>query len=246
MTASAHPSTSLSADLAASLAAIDVPDDAIKQIITCTIEGALEPEDIHLFLGEALPAQPMTTDADGNVVSLPPRAPLPADELFDVQRIRERHHSVARLVASGLQHSVVAKITRYTEAYLSVLLKAPAMRELIGHYKTRHDAAAGIVGEQLRTLSMTSVEELQRRINDAPDSVATSELTAIAKLGLDRSGHGPSSSKQIKHEHHVVDYAELRRLNEEARNEQAFIDPTEALALRAPVDAEVSDVEEEE
>jgi hypothetical protein len=43
------------------------------------------------------------------------------------------------------------------------------------------------------------------------------EAIAIAKLGLDRSGHGPSSTVTAVSENHLIDHAELKRLEAAAR-----------------------------
>lgn len=180
-------------------------DVAACRIVTCTIEGILEEEDILAMLG----ADHEVTD-DGKVTPIVPRAP---SEPHNLKRIKERHHGVARLIASGMNQRIVAAITNYNEQYLSVLLSSPAMEELVELYRVQYGKSAEIITEKLRTVGTQALERLGDRIEELDDNA----LIQVAKLGLDRAGHGPSSSHHLVEEKHLVDHAELTRLNLEAR-----------------------------
>lgn len=185
-------------DLDIGAISIDLPIPA--KVITCTIEGAIEAEDLRRLLDRRSAAEvPMGLQAG------------------DLAKVREQHHVVARYVASGMQQTIIASLTGYTEAYVSVLLNNPAMQELIGYYRSNHINAAAAVGEKLKHVALKAVEKLEGQLDD--DELGANELIQVAKLGLDRSGHGPSSKVVNETTHHLIDHAELARLNREARAE---------------------------
>jgi hypothetical protein len=148
-----------------------------------------------------------------------PTIPVEGDDPSDLKRIKERHHSVARQIAGGLDQRMVAKLCGYTESYLSILLNNPAMRELVELYRIQQGAAAQVITEKLKTVGMKALERLDEKIEAG--ELSNQELLAASKLGLDRSGHGPASSQHIIEEKHLFDHAELLRRNEEARSRNA-------------------------
>lgn len=190
--------------------------------ITCQVEGVLLPEDIRCYLDEH--GQLTTT--------------LKADEK-DIRQLRERHHSVARLLSEGLPQGLVATMTGYTEQYISVLKASPAMMELIEHYRAPGGLAVRHVGENLRRVAGMALEQLEGKIEQ--DQLTASELTAAAKLGYDRSGHGPQSSLHSITEHHIIDHSEIaaRHLEAKRRDAEMIVHPEEVRrALPKPSSSE--------
>lgn len=169
----------------------------VQPIVTCTIEGIMEESDLQLLVAARQASAPNTQ--------------------VELKRVKERHHSVARLIASGMTQTLVAEIVNLSESYLSTLLNSPAMVELVAFYRSQHTAAHEVVEERLRTLALSAAEQLQERV----DAGAADDNTLIqaAKLGFDRSGHGPRSTVNQVNETHLFDHAELRRLDREARAE---------------------------
>lgn len=185
---------------------LNLPElSSLPKIITCTIEGILEPEDLAGLRGGSR--------AQG--AGEKPSAPKPVDDPADLKRVREKHHSVARLIATGTTQRLTATITGYTESYLSILLNNPAMQELVEFYRMQHGNAVEVIGEKLRAGALGAVERLVDKMEG--DELNAQELLGLAKLGLDRSGHGPSSKQEIIKESHVYDYAQLAELNRLAR-----------------------------
>lgn len=176
----------------------------IQKIITCTIEGILEQEDINFLISGSVPEESRKAGK------------APTDHsVKDIQKIREKHHTVARLIAGGLNQRMVATIAGYTESYLSTMLNAPAMEELIAYYSAKHSNAHEVIIGKLRGAGMEALEKLSEKLKD--DDMSNTDLIALAKLGLDRSGHGPSSTQHQITEEHVFNYAELKRLNKAAQ-----------------------------
>lgn len=202
------------------LSEIIVPEGAVgKPIVTCVIEGHLEEEDLR------------------ELTLSVPTEPVEGDDPSDLKKIKEKHHSVARMVASGLTQRMVAQLCGYTESYLSVLLNNPAMQELVELYRIQQGAATQVITEKLKTVGLKAIEKLEAQIE--ADALSNQELLSAAKLGLDRAGHGPSSSHHVIEEQHQFDHAELTRLNLEARSRNATrIVPASEVraALPAPVE----------
>ena len=174
--------------------------EAKRQPVTCVVEYALLPEHIVDY-----------ADQHGNLATA-----QKADEK-DVQTLRARHHGVARLLAEGVPEGVIAEMTGYTPAYLSTLKNNPSMIELVQFYRSPKNETAKIIGEKLRTVADMSLEVIQNRIQTEPDKLTVTELTAVSKLGFDRSGHGPQSTVHNIEEHRLVLPEELAELSREAR-----------------------------
>lgn len=193
---------------------------------TCTIEGQLEEDDLRQLV--ALSGGIMPDE----------------DDPSDLKKIREKHHHVARLVADGLTQKLVSSITGYSEGYISVLLNNPSMQELVEFYRIKNGAAIDVVVEKLKTVGLKALERLDDRIQS--DELDNNELISAAKLGFDRSGHGPSSTHKIDAETHIFDHAKLAELNKEAkRRNSEYIVPQEevreALRLPSPEDKNETD-----
>jgi hypothetical protein len=192
-------------------------------IVTCTIDGVLEIEDLQLVASQA--ELPAGDDDEQGPAATP-----------DLKRIKEKHHSVARLIAGGMQQSLVANITGYTEAYLSTMLNSPAMQELVGFYRVRQGNAIDVVTERLRGVGLKALERLDSRLDSTgEDAMDDQALLGLAKLGLDRSGHGPSNTTLNVSETHIVDHAQIKALDLAARERSALrILPVEAVRASLP------------
>lgn len=210
------------------LSEIVVPPDAVpKRIVTCVVEGILEETDLRELMLSV-------EDAAGE--------PVEDEDPSDLKRIKEKHHSVARMIASGLTQRMVSQLCGYTESYLSILLNNPAMEELVSFYRIQAGHSAQLIGEKLRTVGLKAVEKLEEKID--ADLLTNQELLSAGKLGLDRSGHGPSSTSHVVREEHIFDHAELARRNRDAelRNQQYIVPASEVRKALAPPEKE-QDVE---
>lgn len=111
-------------------------------------------------------------------------------------RIRNAHHSMARLIAEGRKDVEIAAITGYSPSRISVLKHDPAFKELVAYYAGQVGEVFLNVHERLASVSMGAVEELQERLEEKPEGFANRELMELAELGLDRTGFGPKSTVQ--------------------------------------------------
>lgn len=112
------------------------------------------------------------------------------------QRLRESHHTVARLLATGISQTQVAALTGYSATRVGQLAAAPAMQELISHYRAQVDQtflAATDAFYTLATGNMIAAERhLADRIADLDDSgelLSVREALAISRDAADRFGY---------------------------------------------------------
>lgn len=150
---------------------------AKPKLISANIDGMLEDDDLlALFTAGGVPGA-------GRV---------PTHAASDIKVQRERHHSVARMIAQGMSHQLIATLTGYEPGYIGILLEAPSMEALVSHYRAQVGNAHDIIIERVRYAGMSALEQLISKF-ESGEAVDDSTLVAVAKLGLDRSGHGPTS-----------------------------------------------------
>ena len=132
-----------------------------------------------------------------------------------LQRLRHRHHLLARLIAQGTKDGDVAAISGYDPSRISVLKSDPAFKELIAHYKTQVDEVFISVHERLLTLGLSSIDEMTDRIEANPEAFSTQDLMELIKLSADRIGAGPSKNVTVSGTIGVMTPAMITRMKEE-------------------------------
>lgn len=211
------------ADVGEVLALSAEPEKKIP--VSCVIEHPLLPEHLANY-----------ADQHGNLSS------AQKSDTKDVQSLRARHHGVARLLAEGVPEGVIAELSGYTAAYISTLKNTPAMLELVEFYRSPKTEAAKLMGEKLRVVADMGLEEIRRRIEEKGGEISVSELTAVAKLGFDRSGNGPNSTITNVNEQRLIASEELIELAREARRrERGRIVDVEAVRNVLPAPEEKQD-----
>lgn len=116
-----------------------------------------------------------------------------------LERLRTTHHLAARELAQGKPNVEVALITGYSPQRISDLLADPTFRELVAHYKSQVEAKWLNVQERLAALGLALTEELQHRLETAPEGFTNEDLRRWAETTLDRAGVGPSKNLNVKH-----------------------------------------------
>lgn len=101
-----------------------------------------------------------------------------------ITRIRHAHHQLARLIAQGTQQSEISLITGYSPAYISLIKNDPAVKELIEYYSAQRDAIFVDVVERMRSLGLSTLDELQRRLEEETTTFTPRELMELAKLTI--------------------------------------------------------------
>lgn len=97
-------------------------------------------------------------------------------------RLKHRHHSLARAIASGMRPSEAAAATGYTSARVSILQNDPAFAQLVAFYSAQADAKFANSMEKRAELHDTALDELQARLDEAPDKFANDDLVDLIKV----------------------------------------------------------------
>jgi len=113
-----------------------------------------------------------------------------------IQKLKQSHHTLARLLAEGTSGVEAAAITGYSMSRISILKLDPAFCELMEYYASQQKEIYLNVHQRLASLGLDALEELHDRLND-PEQPAMSnkELQDLVALSFDRAGYGPRSTK---------------------------------------------------
>ncbi len=118
-----------------------------------------------------------------------------------IARLSERHHALARCLASGLSVSDACAITGYTPSRVSILKGDPSFEELIAFYQADKAGPVQDLADKMRQNAMEAQNILADRLEETPEAIAIDALIDITKLGADRTGFGPQSRQTHLHVH---------------------------------------------
>lgn len=109
-------------------------------------------------------------------------------------RIRHTHHLLAQQIAKGHSMAECALITGYAPATISVMKGDPTFRELVAFYTAEAARVFSVGLERMQALGLSSLDELQRRLEEAPDDWSKRELMELVELmmikGRPQAGQG--------------------------------------------------------
>lgn len=117
------------------------------------------------------------------------------DTVPSIKRIRETHHRLAQMLASGMDHVTAAQLTGYTPTRIHQLQADPAFQELLTHYatniatETADDTVAFI--KRATGLSSDILAEIQSRLDENPEAFTITTLIDTLKAVADRAGLAP-------------------------------------------------------
>lgn len=116
-----------------------------------------------------------------------------------LKRLSERHHALARCLASGMAEGDAALSCGYMISRVSILKADPAFQELLAFYRADVTGKYLDMHGVLAGLSLDAAMELRERL-EADMSVddkkiSFGQLMELTKLAADRTGFGPQSSQ---------------------------------------------------
>lgn len=116
-----------------------------------------------------------------------------------VKRITERHHALARNLASGMSEGEAAVFCGYTISRVSILKSDPAFRELLEFYREDAQRPYRDLHVRLSGLATDAAEELSNRLEEEPEKITVGQLVELTKMGADRTGFGPQATNLNVH-----------------------------------------------
>ena len=118
-----------------------------------------------------------------------------------VKRLTERHHALARNIASGMTIGDAAIFQGYTISRVSILQSDPAFKELLEFYREDAQRPYRDLHIRLSGLAMDAAEELSTRLeedtqieNGKDKKISVGQLMELTKMGADRTGFGPQAT----------------------------------------------------
>lgn len=114
-----------------------------------------------------------------------------------VKRLSDRHHALARCIATGMADTEAGLCTGYTASRISVLRGDPAFEELVAFYRADKGGLVHDLADKMASIAKDTADILHDRLSDEPEKFSTGELQEQLKILADRTGHGPSSKTTV-------------------------------------------------
>lgn len=155
-------------------------------------------------------------------------------ELSTLGKIRERHHSIARLLALGLTNVEVAGHVGCTKERVYTLTKSPLFADLVAQYRdkvTRRAIQLGLV-QKVQAVSEDYLEALHRRLTEEADEIPFRHLSTTTMALLDRAGVGPTS--RVENARGGISDADLATIKARIKDEEIDITPLSAPLRHEP------------
>lgn len=114
-----------------------------------------------------------------------------------LKRLRERHHALARHIASGMQYKDAAAICGYELSRVSILLADPSFKELVEFYSADVKRRYAAMHDVLAGLSLDAALLIRERLEEHGEEIPITTLNELVKMGADRTGTGPSSKQEV-------------------------------------------------
>ncbi len=113
-----------------------------------------------------------------------------------LQKLRDAHHIIARLLASGLTQREVAEQAGYSVARIGYLVDDPALKELVAKYRAEDTAAwresRDEYYDRIHRVGAKALRQVEDQLDDADESgdvIPINRLLAIADSASDRIGY---------------------------------------------------------
>lgn len=139
-----------------------------------------------------------------------------------VKKLRETHHRLARLLASGVKEGHVAALSGYSISRLSILKNDPSFLELVSFYRLEVNEVHLDAERQLANLRSDAIDELADRLENQPDKMSNKDLLNLATFAADRTGLGPKKTLNLNSM--MLSPEDVRRLKGEVSQNGTIID----------------------
>ena len=117
-------------------------------------------------------------EADLEAIQNPPPVQAPQR----LVQIRHSHHQLARLIASGKSDQETSLLTGYSPAWICSLKGGKDFQDLIKYYSDQKDLIFVEVMERMKVIGLSSIDEIQRRFEESPESFTNNQLMELTEL----------------------------------------------------------------
>ena len=127
-------------------------------------------------------------EADVPLLAAPPST---AFRNAPLAQVRHSHHQLAQLLARGMSVDEAALITGYSPGRIYALVGDPTFGELMAHYQAMGELRFVDVLERMRVLGLTTLDEIQHRMEETPEKFTQRDLMELTELLLVKGRAGP-------------------------------------------------------
>lgn len=184
-------------------------------------------------VGRGRPAVPTTLEfvrellpEDVPALSAPLAPELLQQAPPELKALRTTHHVLAQHLATGVDDVTAAMLTGYDVGTVRLLKRSPAFAELLGYYGAEREIRFADTLERMRVLGLTTLEEIQRRLEEEGSKFSNRELMELAEMLL---------LKPAK----IAAEAGGRKGGEKVEFNISFVTPEETRAAGVTIDGEV-------
>jgi hypothetical protein len=118
-------------------------------------------------------------------------APSRVQKAPAIKAIRDSHHSLARVLATGSSEGEASLITGYSPSRISILKADPQFQELLEFYRETAIDVVSDLRSRMASMGLDALAELRERLEDSPEDFSPALLKDIVKEMADRTGHAP-------------------------------------------------------
>lgn len=156
---------------------------------------------------------------EADIILLGEERATPAQE---IKSLKARHHQLARLLAEGTEPGQAAVIAGYTLSRVSVLQADHAFNELVIFYRNQVTDVYLDTHKRFNHVANNALGMIEDRMEETPETFSINQLIEVAKMGADRTGHGPSATQNVNV--NVGFAAKLEEARKRAQAAQPFLE----------------------
>jgi hypothetical protein len=143
-----------------------------------------------------------------------------------IKDIKDRHHALARVLATGESEGNASAITGYSQSRISILKADPQFQELLAFYRGTAIDEVEAYRKRMVMVGQSALNELADRLEEKPETFTPGTLKDIAKDLADRVGLAPNGggSKSVNVNISLRDAMADARARVEAHRQSKVID----------------------
>lgn len=108
-----------------------------------------------------------------------------------IQKLRDRHHALARCLADGFTDAEASAVTGYDPSRISILKGDPTFKELVAHYRDVKESAFADFQDRASTVANMALTRLAEAFEDESDPPSPAFALSVASTLGDRTGNAP-------------------------------------------------------
>lgn len=125
-------------------------------------------------------------------------ADRPPATVPQLKRLRDSHHTLARLIAAGLTTEQASLQTGYSYNRIALLRNDPSFANLVAFYRASRDEARLDLEARYLLIANDYAQHIHEQVLDAPEEVPLAQALEVFKAMADRGGMSPTAKSISK------------------------------------------------